>query len=69
LAAGGFGGSDAEQAAQWRSLCERFHEIRLGAHLHGLTEAWQQVAKADPDTPGRLAAWRQLDEQIWWLDE
>lgn len=58
-----------DQAAQWRSLCERFHEIRLGAYRHDLIDAWQQVAKAPPDTPGKLAAWQQLEEQIQLLDD
>jgi hypothetical protein len=71
LAASGLGqeGNPTDPAAQWRSLCERFHEIRLGAYRHDLIDAWRQVTKASPDTPVRLAAWQQLDEQIRLLDD
>lgn len=56
-------------AAQWRSLCERFHEIRLGAHRHNLLDAWRRLVKANPDDPGMLAEWQGLDERIRHLDE
>jgi hypothetical protein len=71
LAASGLGqeGNTTDPAAQWRSLCERFREIRRGASRHDLMDAWRQVAKAPPDTPARLAAWQQLDEQIRLLDD
>jgi hypothetical protein len=60
---------NARPAAQWRSLCERFHEIRLGASRHNLLEAWQQLIRADPDDLGTLAGWLRLDERIRHLDE
>lgn len=55
--------------ARWRSICERFHDIRLGAYRHGLADTWRQLAAADPATEGLLARWEQLDEQILVLDE
>jgi hypothetical protein len=60
---------NGDPAAQWRLMCERFHEIRLGASRHNVLETWQRLANADPDDPGTLAGWRQLDEQIQHLDE
>ena len=56
-------------AAQWRSLCERFHEIRLGAHRHNLLDAWRRLVTANPDDPGILAEWQALDERILRLNE
>jgi hypothetical protein len=56
-------------AAQWRSLCERFHEIRLGASRHNLLDAWRRLVKAGPDDPQALSEWRGLDERIRHLDE
>lgn len=55
-------------AAQWRSLCERFREIRLGAARHDLLDAWRLV-KANPDDPDALSGWQRLDERIRHLDE
>jgi len=68
VTAGGPSGT-ADLAKQWGSLCERFHEIRLGAFRHGLVEDWRQVARADPDAPGCLAAWLGLDQRIQVLDD
>jgi hypothetical protein len=56
-------------AAQWRSLCERFHEIRLGAHRHNLLDAWRRLVKPIPDDPDALSEWQRLDERIRHLDE
>jgi hypothetical protein len=56
-------------AAQWRSLCERFYKIRLGAYRHNLVDAWHQLMQADPDAPDKLGAWQRLDEQIKLLDD
>jgi hypothetical protein len=56
-------------AAQWRSLCERFHEIRLGAYRHNLPDAWRRLVKANPDDPNALSEWQRLDERIRRLDE
>lgn len=71
MAAGGISGNGgaADLAAQWGSLCERFHEIRLGAYRHELVDDWRLVAKADPDDPASLTAWQRLDERIWLLDD
>jgi hypothetical protein len=70
LIPGGFSGNRPTVApAQWRSLCERFYEIRSGAYRHDLVDAWDQLVQADPDAPGRLAAWQRLDEQIKLLDD
>jgi len=62
------GGDQDGTAAQWGSLCERFHDIRLGAYRHDLAGAWRRVATADTDAPGMLTAWQDLDEQIRRLD-
>lgn len=62
-------GEDGLTLARWRSICERFHDIRLGAYRHGLADTWRQLASADPATEGLLARWEQLDEQILVLDE
>lgn len=65
-------GEEAEgelTSARWRSLCERFHEIRLGASRHGLSDTWHQLASADPVTPDLLTQWEMLDEQILTLDQ
>lgn len=62
-------GTDGLTSARWRSICERFHDIRLGAYRHGLADAWRQLASADPAAQGLLARWEQLDEQIFVLDE
>src|SRR5271155_4451382 len=56
-------------AGEWRSLCERFHDIRQGAYRHNLEEAWQELVKADPAGPGILVQWRALDERIQQCDE
>jgi hypothetical protein len=70
LISGGFSGNRPTVAtAQWRSLCERFYEIRSGAYRHDLVDAWHQLVRADPDAPGKLAAWQHLDEQIRLLDD
>lgn len=62
---GYYGNSDRRDlAAQWGSLCERFHEIRLGAHRYNLIDIWRQLVKAEPDDCRDLAAWRRLDDQI-----
>ena len=68
---GGFSGNGDTVAttAQWRVLCERFHEIRSGAYRHDLIDAWHQLVRSDPDAPGTLAAWQRLDEQIKLLDQ
>jgi hypothetical protein len=60
---------NGDPSAEWRSLCERFHEIRLGAYRHNLADGWRRLTLADPDGPGMLAGWRRLDEQIRHLDE
>ena len=57
-------------SARWRSICERFHDIRLGAYRHGLADTWRQLAAdEDPATEAVLARWEQLDERILVLDE
>jgi hypothetical protein len=62
-------GEDDLTFARWRSICERFHDIRLGAYRHGLADTWRQLATADPAAEGLLARWERLDEQILALDE
>jgi hypothetical protein len=62
-------GDAAAPAAQWRSLCERFYEIRSAAYRHNLVDAWHQLVQADPEAPDKLAAWQRLAGQIKLLDE
>jgi len=61
--------ADGSESARWRSLCERFHEIQLGAYRHNLIDTWRRLASANPSAPGLLAEWEQLDEEILVLDE
>lgn len=60
--------ADDITSARWRSLCERFHDIRLGAYRHNLVHTWRELSSTDPDAPGLLAEWELLDEQILVLD-
>jgi len=60
---------NGDPATQWRSLCERFHEIRLAAYRYNLQDTWRRLVRADPDNPVTLTGWQQLDEQISRLDK
>jgi hypothetical protein len=63
------GVADGSTSARWRTLCERFDEIQLGAYRHDLIDTWRELACAEPNSPGLLAQWEQLDEQILVLDQ
>jgi len=54
---------DKLTSARWRSLCERFAAIRLGAYRNDLEADWQALA-AKPPTPGLLDEWDLLEDQI-----
>jgi hypothetical protein len=61
--------ADSAVPARWRALCERFVEIKLGAFRHDLAPQWRALAQANPDTPGLLAEWESLNEEIAELDD
>jgi hypothetical protein len=62
-------GGAAGEAARWADLCERFHDIRQRAYAHGLEERWRSLAGAPPQSPGLLAGWRELAQEVERLDE
>jgi hypothetical protein len=62
------GASDSITSARWRSLCERFRDIKRDAFRHDLAETWRELAAANPDTPGLLEDWERLENQLFELD-
>ncbi len=56
--------------ARWRSLCEHFVAIKLGAYRHDLAADLRALTSADPAlTPDLLDDWEQLEERIAELDD
>jgi len=56
--------ADSMARAGWSALCERFIEIKLSAFRLDLAKEWRALASANPDTPGLLAEWEQLEATI-----
>ncbi len=60
---------DGLTLARWRSLCERFIAIKLGAFRNDLAADWHTLARIEPGTPGLLDEWELLEERIAELDD
>jgi hypothetical protein len=53
----------------WDDVCERFHDIRVGAYAHSLQDQWRTlVTEPGPPTATLLSRWRDLVAEIERLD-
>jgi hypothetical protein len=52
---------NGDDAARWRQICLRFHDLRRGAREFGLDGSLEKLTK---DPVGDLAGWLELDKQI-----